>query len=441
MKIYDSRTTKLIELKNDEITIYNCGPTVYNDTHIGNGRPLIIFDVLCKYLTAINKKVIYTHNITDVDDKIINEAKKNNISELEITKKYTNAYIDIINKLNAKIPNNMPLVTENIKGIIAYINSLVESKNAYLVNNEDVYFSIDTVKDIYGQISKQNFKEVLKDVRKKTEKNKHNPLDFVLWKKTSEGINWKSPWNETGRPGWHTECAYFISKFYGNKVNIHGGGIDLKFPHHENENAQHFAMYKQQMADIWMHIGHLNVNGQKMSKSLNNFILNIDLINQYGADVLRWFFLQTNYMHPINFSEQLIKNVKHDLEKMYKLINNTIIQLYLKNETRYKFNNIKPSVEFQSYMDNNLDYVNAITLVHKDIKKQNEFLKKNNFEIVIEGLNQIISHLQIFGLSYDGSFKNEIFKIIKSWRSSLIEKNYTQADIYRNQLIQAGIIL
>jgi len=251
LKLYDSLSQTNKEIGEKNVNMYVCGPTVYNHIHIGNLRSSLTFDILYRYLKFKKVNVVFVHNLTDVDDKIINRAKEENTTEKDISEKYGKAYIDLLAEMNfspitfdEKERNEKILivkVTEHIEGIIQYVKQILEHKGGYVGNDEDVYFSIDNVKDIYGQLSKQNIDMLMKDVRKEIDTtNKKNPLDFVLWKKTQTGVNWKSEWNDHGRPGWHTECAYFINKYFGENCTLHGGGIDLKFPHHENERAQHW---------------------------------------------------------------------------------------------------------------------------------------------------------------------------------------------------------
>ena len=263
MKIYDSLSNKNIEVT-EPITMYCCGPTVYNDVHVGNIRPIITFDVLNRYFLFFKKQVKFVHNITDIDDKIIKTAKQNNENELELSNRYYLRYVNILKLLNIDTNMIMPKVSENLNGLISYIQELINSKHAY-VSNGDVYFDVKSI-DNYGCVSHQKIDELISGVRIENSSNKKSNLDFALWKKTTEGINWDSPWSK-GRPGWHSECSYFINKYFGKQVEIHGGGVDLKFPHHENENAQNLAISHLNIAKIWMHVGHININNKKMAKS------------------------------------------------------------------------------------------------------------------------------------------------------------------------------
>lgn len=292
IKLFDAKNDKKKELDNkSKITIYVCGPTVYNSPHIGNLRPLITFDVLYRLLLRQNYSVHYVHNITDIDDKIIQKAKELNISEENITKQYTKEYFTLMDEFHVLFPE-IHKVSDEINNIISFIQKLIDNGYAY-IDNGDVYFDVNKDKT-YGEISHNNLKDLFLNVRIENEKNKKYPLDFVLWKKTNEGLNWKAPWS-TGRPGWHTECVVMINKYLDKKITIHGGGIDLKFPHHENENAQNYGVNNCTLADIFSYVGHLTIENQKMSKSLGNVILAKDLINEYDVNSLRWFFYQTHY--------------------------------------------------------------------------------------------------------------------------------------------------
>ena len=284
IKFYNSMSNTLETfkpIKENEVSIYVCGPTVYNHAHIGNARPVIVFDVLTKFLRYIGYKVTHMSNFTDVDDKIINQAIKENCSEKEITDKYSKAYLDLLDNLNVSKPNITPRVTETMDQIIAFIKDLVDQGYAYEVNG-NVYFRVSKIED-YGKLANINKEELEVGARIEENKEKENPMDFALWKNTDIGIKWDSPFGK-GRPGWHTECVVMINDNYpSHLIDIHGGGNDLKFPHHVNEIAQSKALYNTDIANYWLHNAMVNIDGEKMSKSLNNFKLAKDLIEQYGV--------------------------------------------------------------------------------------------------------------------------------------------------------------
>lgn len=434
MKLLNSSTNTLVDLKDQKITIYNCGPTVYNYVHIGNVRPLVIFDVLHRFLLNQRKEVVYIQNITDVDDKIIKAAAAEGISEKELTTRYTNAYLDIFQLLNIR-PVIMPNVSEHIEAIKEYIANLIKIDAAYVVDG-DVYFDISKVPN-YGHISHQDPKNLLEGVRKENKTNKRSPLDFVLWKQTTEGINWPSPWSQ-GRPGWHTECCVLINKYAGDHVTIHGGGVDLKFPHHENENAQNVALYGRDIADIWMHVGHINVEGSKMSKSLNNFILVKDLINVENANGLRWFFYKAKYEQPVNFSKQLLDEATKEVDNVIKAL--TIACTYsIANGTFFK-ETVQPDPSFVAYLSDDLNLPNAITFLLQQVSKLNTVVREKKYTEGNTLCCIIAKELNILGIRYELKDHAAAVDLIKSWKKAVDEQNYQEADQLRQQLIKKGLL-
>ena len=324
MKIYNSMSMKIEEFKplvEGEATMYVCGPTVYNYPHIGNARPIVVFDTLKRTLQALGYKVKMVSNYTDVDDKIINVAKELGVSEKEVTDKFIKAYNEDRLSLHAMMPDEAPRVTETMEAIIAFI---VEKGYAYQVDG-DVYFRVGKVKE-YGNLSHQRIDDLVVGARIDENSKKENPLDFTLWKETSEGIQWDSPWSK-GRPGWHTECVVMIHDVFQQPlIDIHGGGMDLKFPHHENEIAQSQAAYGTSIARYWVHNGMININGDKMSKSLGNVLWAKDLIKEYGGNVIRWMMLSAHYRAPLNISEETLQSSK----KEYERVANSMKQGYVK---------------------------------------------------------------------------------------------------------------
>lgn len=434
MKLYDSLSNKKIDVV-EPITMYCCGPTVYNDVHIGNIRPIITFDVLNRLSSLLEKKVKFVHNITDIDDKIINAAKAQGVNELEFSKKYFQEYLHILQSLNIK-EMIMPKVSENMQDLIAYIQKLIDSKHAY-VSGGDVYFDVASIKD-YGCLSKQNIEQLKTGVRKELSKNKKNEFDFALWKQTSEGINWDSPWSK-GRPGWHTECACLINKFFGKQVEIHGGGIDLKFPHHENENAQNIAISNTNIAKIWMHIGHIRVNNEKMAKSLGNFILVKDLLKEYQPNVIRWFMYQTQYENPINFSKDFFVQLNDEFNKLIKTINQTIIDLSIKGiET--KINNKEINIEFVNALEDDLNFPNAIKAIWSDVKSLRTFFSKKDFDRVNKLISSIYNEFDVLGLKHENILTEQNAQLINKWKDAIESKQYDVADKIRQEFKDKGII-
>lgn len=434
MKILNSSTNSLVDLTEPRITIYNCGPTVYNYVHIGNVRPLVVFDVLHRFLLSQRKEVVYIQNITDVDDKIIKAAAAEGISEKELTTRYTNAYLDLFQLLNIR-QLVMPNVSDNMQEIIQYIQKLIELKAAYVVGG-DVYFDINSAKG-YGHVSHQDPQKLLEGVRKENKENKHNPLDFVLWKQTSQGINWDSPWSK-GRPGWHTECCVLINKYAGDHVTIHGGGVDLKFPHHENENAQNNAVCGRDIADIWMHVGHINIEGAKMSKSLNNFILVKDLVSKENANGLRWFFYKAKYEQPVNFSQDLLEQSTKEINSLVKAL--AVAKTHIiANEAFFKESG-QMNNAFVSELGDDLNLPNAITVLLEQVKQLNTIVREQKFTEANKLYFVIAKELEVLGIRYELVDHAASANLIRMWKKAVDDKNYQEADRLRQQLINKGLL-
>ncbi|MEF9922326.1 MAG: cysteine--tRNA ligase, partial [Anaerovoracaceae bacterium] len=318
MKIYNTLTRKkeeFIPINKDLITIYVCGPTVYNFFHIGNARPFVVFDTLRKYLEYRGNKVKFVQNFTDVDDKIINKAREEGISAHEVSEKYIEEYYKDAAALNVKKADVHPKVSEHIQDIITFVKTLVDKGYAYAVNG-DVYFSTRKFPE-YGKLSKQNIDDLESGARIATGEIKEDPLDFALWKarKTDDEIAWESPWG-MGRPGWHIECSAMSKKHLGTTIDIHAGGQDLQFPHHENEIAQSECCNSAPFANYWMHNGYITIDNEKMSKSKGNFFTVRDILQEYDGEVMRFFLLSGHYRSPINFSDVLMEQAKNGLGRI-----------------------------------------------------------------------------------------------------------------------------
>ncbi len=435
MKILSSNDNKKHELNNKTVTIYNCGPTVYNHVHIGNVRPLITFDVLYRYLEKTGKKVKYIHNITDVDDKIINAAIQSGVSEKTLANKYLSAYKNLFNVLNIK-KVNMPKVSEHIDDIIKYIQKQIKNGSAY-VSDGDVYFNIQKLNN-YGHISHKNIDELLDGTRKTNKGNKRFPLDFALWKKTDVGIKWKSPWSQ-GRPGWHTECCVLINLLVGDHVTIHGGGVDLKFPHHENENAQNYALFKRDIADVWMHVGHVNVNGVKMAKSLGNYIFVKDIVTKDNANGLRWFFYKTRYQHPINFSKQLLEEANNEINRIVSSL--AVAKTYLLVNKKFKLiKKASLNKDFSQALNDDLNLPNAITCVLSEVKELNLTIRTKDWNKANGVYNTITQELDILGIVWNKYKHKSNLKLISKWAKAVKEKKYDVADVTRKQLQARGLL-
>lgn len=436
IKLYDSKTKKMVTLNENDISMYNCGPTVYNHIHIGNARPLVTFDVLYRLLIHFKKNVTYVLNITDIDDKIINNAIQNNVPELELSNYYTEQYFLIKKKLNT-LPMINPKVSENIDGIIEYIEKIVSSGYGYYIEGNDVYFDTSKIKT-YGSVSNQNMDALFADVRIKNNESKQNPHDFVLWKRTEHGLQWATKWFK-GRPGWHTECAYLINKLIGHQATIHGGGMDLKFPHHENENAQNQALFNCDIAKVWLHIAMINIDNEKMSKSLNNFILVKDILEKYSYQALRWFFYQSNYSNPLNYSDQIMEQMENEVLKFKKTINDAKTLLVLNNQD-FSLKNEQVNNDVIEYLSDNLNLINAITVLYDLNKKLNILIRQKDLNSVEIKLAELINSLKILGIEFENLHNDENITLLKEWDKLVKLKEFTKSDFLRKKLIEKGLL-
>lgn len=443
VRLYDSKSKqiKVLEpLVEGKVSIYCCGPTVYNHAHVGNVRPMVVFDNLRRLLKAVGYDVLFISNYTDVDDKIINEAIKNNCSETEITTTYIAAYEKLREAMNSPLPDVTPKVTLYMDKIIGFIEKLVDNGYAYVING-DVYFRVTKVPN-YGDISNRNIDDLLVGARIEENEKKENPLDFCLWKETKVGINWDSPWSK-GRPGWHTECVAMINDITpNNRVDIHGGGMDLKFPHHENEEAQAYACCNHTLASIWMHNGMLNINNEKMSKSLGNFILGKDLIEKYGGQVLRWVMNSTHYRAPINFTDEIFSSAVSELNKIYT----SLKQASLKLDIAAAFDDELDELYVDKYLNclaDDLNISTAMTVLYDVIKELNMSLR--NREINLKKISKLFNTanymLDLIGMKkYDKKLSEHEKELYEQWNNAKANKDFELADKYRSQLIEKGVL-
>ena len=443
IKFYNSLSNQIEEFhpqKEGEISMYVCGPTVYNYPHIGNMRPVVVFDVLRRFLSYVGYKVTYVSNFTDVDDKIIKEAKKQNKTEKELTEFYINEFKKTTEAIGSQIPNITPKVTEYIQAIINYVDNLVKIGAAYVVNG-DVYFRVSKIKD-YGVLSGINIEDLNVGARIEENSDKESPLDFALWKKTDEGINWDSPWGK-GRPGWHTECCVMIDTIFPKHfIDIHGGGYDLKFPHHENEIAQSEATHGNKIAKFWMHNAFINFGNEKMSKSLGNVVYAKDLIERVGGPVTRLVILSAHYRQPVNFTEETVQAASQEINKM-KMVNK---QLALKLQT----SDVDLSSGNPTYIDNflaaladDLNTSNALTELYNVMKLANQEIRTR--EVDLNKLNDLFKTLNdmfyVLGLDigYVKLDENDK-KLYKNYLKSKENKDFAESDRIRNILLEKGIM-
>ncbi len=446
MLIYNTYTRQKEEFKpieENKVKMYICGPTVYNYVHIGNARPDLFFDLVHRYFNYLGYEVDYVSNVTDVDDKIINRAIEEEVTEAEIAKKYLEYFLECNQLLNALPFNKMPKVTENMEEMIDFIHALVERGYAYAVEG-DVYFRIDKVRE-YGQLSGKRIEELEVGARIAEDSKKENPLDFVLWKKTDKGITWDSPWG-AGRPGWHTECVVMIQKEFKGKIDIHGGGTDLQFPHHENEIAQSLCMHGHSIANYWMHVGRLGLNNEKMSKSLGNVINVKDLIEKIDANAFRLFMLSVHYRQPINYTEENIQLAMKEWQK----IKTTFNQLHLKLDVAEALDVKEEKVDaiaalmqqFTDALEDDFNTSNAITSLYGVVKEVNKMMRAKVSEGAYKyALMTLQNMTYIFGFDLKKKrLTSEERDLFKSWEAARKAKDFTQADALRERLQALNVI-
>ena len=415
MRIYNSLTDKLEEFKpirEGKVSMYVCGPTVYNYVHIGNMRPAITFDMVRNYLEYLGYEVTYASNFTDINPKIIKAAEELGITEREVANKFIAAYLKDLEDYQCGKIDIHPTVLENLDNIYTFIQKLIEKGYAYEVDG-DVYFRVNKIKD-YGCLSNNTLDELESGARLEIDEKKEDPLDFALWRKSIEGEHFTSPWGE-GIPGWHTECVVMINSIFGEKIDIHGGGVDLKFPHHENEIAQSMALNNNHLANYWMHNGHINVEGVKMSKSLGNFILAKDFIKNSKANIVKLAMFKTHYRLPFNIKEELFKECGLLDDKIYNTLKQANLQIQVNNIT---INQVKQDENINKIMDEDFNTPNLITYLLELIKELNTALRnKGEISLLYDKINLIIN---ILGLHYDLKTLSEDDK--KTYQDSAYKK-------------------
>ncbi len=442
LKIFNTKTSKKEEfksLKKDEVKMYVCGPTVYDTAHLGHGRSAVAFDFIRKYFIYKGYKMTFVSNYTDIDDKMINRANKEEISVKELAEKIIPEYEKDYGDLNIMSADIQTKATDYIDAMIELIKILEEKGFTYVLD-DGVYFDISKFKD-YGKFSKQNLEDLKLGARIEVKKEKRNPYDFVLWKFKKENESfWISPWGD-GRPGWHIECSAMSFKILGEKFDIHGGGLDLKFPHHECEVAQSVAAFgKNSFAQYWLHNGFINIDNEKMSKSLGNFFTLKDVFKKYDPLVVRFLFLQTHYRNPINFSEKLLDQAKSALSRLHDFVRR-IENLKLNSSSKNEFSFIK---DFEKFMDNDFDISGALGVIFEMIKKVNFALDKGekniNFNQVLEELKKIDFILGVIFVENE-KIGQDIENLIKERNDARKNKDFAKADEIRDKLISEGIIL
>ncbi len=443
IKLYNTKTLKIEEFKpivSGHVSMYVCGPTVYNYAHIGNARPMVVFDVLKRLFEAEGYSVKYVSNFTDVDDKIINKAIEENTTETVIANRYIDAYQAVRKDLNTELPDITPRVTETMDEIIKFIDELVKTGHAYNVDG-DVYFSVESV-PTYGEISHQKLDQLEAGARVEENSAKRNPYDFALWKKTDKGIKWDSPWGE-GRPGWHTECVVMINNNLGEKIDIHGGGMDLRFPHHENEAAQQEALHGNSLANFWIHNAMININGDKMSKSLGNVVWAKDVVEKLGTNLTRWLMSSVHYRKELNFSDETIETARKELNKVLLPIKQADIKAGLANVELGTAYDEESYRHFLDQLDDDMNTPNAYAVISETVKKLNASLrtKEIDFEVVSKYRNAVEKMLNILGIVVEKVVLSvEDKELFAKWNEAKANKDFESADKYRNELSTRGLL-
>ena len=452
MKFYNTLTNQTEEFKPIEpgkVKMYVCGPTVYNYIHIGNARPIVVFDILARYFRHKNYVVEYVQNFTDIDDKMINKANEEGKTVREIADRYIEAFLEATKKLNISADIIRPKAAEDIEDMSITIEALIDKGYAYELNG-DVLFDVTKYSE-YGKLSNQKTDQLEAGARIEVGENKRNPQDFVLWKNKKEGEPfWKAPWGE-GRPGWHIECTAMSHKYFGLNFDIHGGGQDLIFPHHENEIAQARCAYGGNFANYWLHNGYIQLDGEKMSKSKGNFFLLRDVLEEFDGNVFRWFLAGTHYRKPINFSKEDMLAAKAALEK----INGALLRakdFIIENNTKYD-NILEGSIKefsekFDQAMEDDLNTPLAVSLIHEFLREINKFIDNYGKSVIIKEAVAVINdrmanvlgiELKESGLEDLSSSLLDLFIYIRKEARS--EKNFKLSDLIRDKLSELGIEL
>lgn len=452
IKIYNTLTREKEEFKPIEegkVRMYVCGPTVYNYIHIGNARPAIVFDTVRRYFEYKGYEVDYVLNFTDIDDKIINASKETGEDIKTLTERFIAAYLEDVERLGVRRATHHPRVTETMDEIIEFIQGLIDKGYAYEVEG-DVYFKPRSFEG-YGKLSAQSLDELRAGARIQVGEKKDDPLDFALWKKAEgDEIGWNSPWGR-GRPGWHIECSAMAKKYLGETIDIHAGGQDLTFPHHENEIAQSEALNEKPFANYWMHNGYINIDNEKMSKSLGNFILTRELIGQHDPKVVRFFMLSVHYRNPINFTEELLESAKNSLERVktayYNLEHRKRASMDLVDDKEQWLEKVEQFIlDFEAEMDDDFNTANAISVLFELAKEANIYIEQEqtHTEVIDAFQEAIATMLGILGIGLEKEeelLDEEIEALIEERNEARKNKDFKRADEIRDLLREKSIIL
>ncbi len=455
MKIYNTLSRKKEEfhpIEEKKIRMYVCGPTVYNLIHIGNARPMIVFDTFRRFMEYLGYQVTYVSNYTDVDDKIINAANEEHTDCGEITRRYIAEVERDMADLNILPAAAHPRATEEIGGMVRLIELLVQKGHAYAAEDGTVYFDTSSVPD-YGKLSRKNLDDLksgLRELKVAGEEGKRNPADFVLWKPKKEGEPfWESPWCE-GRPGWHTECCVMAPKYCGGRLDIHAGGEDLVFPHHENEIAQYESAYGEKFANYWMHNAFINIDNKKMSKSLGNFFTVRDVTSQYDPMVLRFYMLSAHYRNPLNFSRELMDSAKASLDRILTAVERLRDLCGKAEGSEAASDDVVSMIDsevrnFTEKMEDDLNTADAITAIFEIVHIANANLTEKSDPKMIEyALSVLEKLLGVLGIRTERnkeSLSADVERLIGERQEARKRKDYARADEIRNELFKMGIEL
>lgn len=450
MKIYNTLTRKkedFVPIDKDNVRMYSCGPTVYDYFHIGNARPFIIFDTMRRYLEYIGYKVTFVQNFTDIDDKMIKRANAEGITVKELGERFIAEYFKDAEAIGVRKATVHPKATENIDAIIDIIKRLYDNGYAYDVDG-NVYFRTKHFKE-YGKLSKQPLEDLELGARIDVNERKDDPMDFALWKAKKPGEPfWQSPWGE-GRPGWHIECSAMANKFLGETIDLHSGGQDLIFPHHENEIAQSECANCKQFANYWMHNGYINIDGKKMSKSLGNFFTVRDILKEYDGEIIRFFMLSAHYRSPINFADTLMEQAKSAVERVYTCIENLE---FLKENAEAKECSAELKTELDGYrkkfcdaMDDDLNTADAIAAIFDIVYMANTNISsasgKGAIDAVLSLIRELGAVLGLFTKEADNSLDAEVEELIRQRNEARAAKDWATADAIRDKLKEMNIVL
>lgn len=452
MLLYNTLTRKkeeFVPITPGKVAMYVCGPTVYNFFHIGNARPFMMFDILRRYLEYRGLEVKYIQNFTDVDDKIINRANEDGVDSLFISEKYIEEYFKDADALGIKRATVHPKVTDTIPEIVAFIEVLIQKGYAY-ESAGDVYFDTTRFKT-YGQLSKQSIEDLDAGARVEVSELKKHPIDFALWKACKPGEPfWESPWGK-GRPGWHIECSVMSTKFLGETIDIHAGGADLVFPHHENEIAQSEAYSGKPYVNYWLHNGYINIDNEKMSKSKGNFFTVRDILVDYDPEVVRFFMVQAHYRSPVNFSRELIEAAANGLERLYNLKENlehrktVALNMDLSTEEAVLINELNQFKDkYIAAMENDLNTADAVAAIFELASSVNIHLKEERSEAYLTAAESLLTELcSVLGIlgRRKASLDSDVEALIEARQAARGAKNWAESDRIRDLLKEQGIIL